>query len=797
MEQSLFQQGFYNADLSNTTNYPVISPVVEILAQQRAGSLSKEDATTRINAFKKQDVRRDLQKYFYQGLISQQYGLHMSRGGSDAAYALFLGYDNNHNHESGDTRQRFTASTQISFQPVKHLILSASLYYTQNQERSNSILNSLTSGGSYSKNLYPYAQLADARGNALAIVKDYRYSFATTAADYGFLNWLYYPLKEKGRSDNTTRFNDIRLVTALQYRVIPGISVEGLYQYQTGATQDRQYYADSSYYARNLINEYSVIGNDGLFTYHIPPGGILNLYNASYTAINGRAQLTAEKRFRGHSISGIAGMEAREVNTETRSDNTLYGYNVENDSYEPVNYTTSYTLYPSQSNAAIPNDFYPDHTINRYRSWFANAAYRYKNLYTFSVSGRIDQANIFGVKTNYKQVPLWSAGGKWDISRESFFHSKWLSVLQLRATYGFTGNLLNNGSAYTMATLSHQTSSPDYSNSFYSIISPGNPGLTWEKTGVVNIGTEFSLFGGRLSGSADYYRKKGTGLIGRQNIPSSTGFSAAMINYAGIQGHGLDLVINSCNINRSFQWNTRALFSFTADKVTQYTAATTTGGAYILKGRPVNSVFTFKWAGLDPATGNPQGYDLTGKVSTDYTSLLLYGPKYLVYSGRSTPAVFGGIRNTFAYKVWSLSVNLSYKLGYYFKRTSINYYQLFYEWQGNKDFDQRWQKAGDEKRTTIPSMPSLPVDPSRDAFYTSSQAVVTKADHIRLQDVALSYDLDKTHCPSLSVKHLQLSLYANNLGLIWRANHYGIDPDYQQAAYVPPKTFSFSIKITL
>jgi hypothetical protein len=71
---------------------------------------------------------------------------------------------------------------------------------------------------------------------------------------------------------------------------------------------------------------------------------------------------------------------------------------------------------------------------------------------------------------------------------------------------------------------------------------------------------------------------------------------------------------------------------------------------------------------------------------------------------------------------------------------------------------------------------------------------VTKADHVRLQDVALSYDLDKTHCPSLPVKHLQLSVYATNLGLIWRANHYGIDPDYQQALYAPPRTFSFCIK---
>jgi TonB-linked SusC/RagA family outer membrane protein len=794
MEKSLFQQGFYNADLSNTTNYPVISPVVEILARQHAGDLSATDATRQIDALKKQDVRKDLQKYFYRGLMNQQVALTMNGGSQHAAYAVFLGYDNNNNHESGDTRQRFTTSTQVSFQPLKNLELTTGLYYNQSKEWNNSMVETITSGGSYSKALYPYAQLADTKGNPLAIVKDYRYSFAATAADHGFLNWLYYPLKEKTLSDNIGHSNDIRFVTGLRYSIVPGISVEELFQYQTGTTQKRQYEADSSYYTRNLINEYSTIESDGSFTYTIPPGGILNLYNASYTALNGRVQLTAEKKFRDHSFSAIAGIEAREVNTETHLDNTVYGYKTENNSYAEVNYTTSYTLYPSQVNAVIPNDFYLDHTTNRYRSWFANAAYRYKRLYTFSVSGRIDQANIFGVQANYQQVPLWSIGGKWAISKERFYAIHWLPSLSLRATYGFTGNLLNNGSAYTMVTLSHQTSGPGYPNSFYFVISPGNPSLTWEKTRVINIGTDFSMFDGRFSGSADYYFKKGTGLIGQQNIPSSTGFSAATVNYGSIQSHGLDLVINSCNINKGFQWSTRVLVSFTADQVTQYTSPTTIGGAYILQGRPVSSLFAFPWAGLDPLTGNPRGYDFTGKVSTDYTSLLSYGPKNLVYSGRSTPAVFGGVRNTFVYKAWSLLVNLSYKLGYYFKRTSVNYYNLFYSWRGNQDFDRRWQQPGDEKFTTVPSVPSLPADRSRDEFYTASQAVVTKADHIRLQDVALSCDLDKTHCPFLPVKHLQLSIYVNNLGLIWRANHYGIDPDYQQVGYVLPRAFSFCIK---
>lgn len=794
-EQSLFRQGFYNSDLSNTTTYPVISPVVEILAQQRAGSLPGEVAASQINELKKQDTRKDLKKYFYQGLVKQQYALNINGGSQQTAYAVSLGYDNNHDNETGNAWQRVTAGTEISVKPLRNLELTGGIHYTQNKKWDNSIVNTITSGGSYTKALYPYARLADAQGNALAIVKDYRYSFAASATQHGFQNWLYYPLKEKERSDNTTLANDARLLAGLQYTVIPGISLEGLYEYQTGITQGHEYDADSSYYTRNLVNEYAAVLNGVFSSSPIPGGGILNLYNASYASVNGRAQVAVEKKSGGHSISGILGLEAREVTTESHSDNTAYGYHLPTDSSTQVSYTTSYTLYPSQAKALIPNQFYLHHTTNRYRSWFGNAAYHYKNLYTFSASGRIDQANIFGVQANYKQVPLWSVGGKWSISRENFFHSNWLSDLEVRGSYGLTGNLLNNGTAYSMATAYCQALDSSYPASYYMITSPGNPSLTWEKVSILNIGTDFSVWNGHLSGNIDYYHKKGTGLIGQQYIPSSTGFSTAMVNYGSILGQGIDVVLRAhTNSSKAFQWNTTFLFSYTTDRVTHYSAATTTGGAYILKDKPVNSLFAFKWAGLDPATGNPQGYDLTGKVSTDYASLLLYGPEYQAYSGRSTPSIFGGFRNTFMYKEWSLSVNLSYKLGYYFKRSSINYYNLLYAWQGNIDYTHRWQQPGDEKFTSVPSVPSLPADKSRDAFYNASEAVVTKADHVRLQDVVVSYDLDKTHYSFLPVKHMQLSLYATNLGLIWKANHYGIDPDYQQATYLPPKIFSFCIK---
>lgn len=788
LEQNLFNQGFYDADLSST-DYPAVSPVVEILAKQRSGALSATDAASQINALRSLDVRKDLKKYFYQDLANQQYALNMSGGSPNAAYTLSLGYDNAASNLVGNNNNRYTVNFLGIFKPLKNLEITGGINYTDSKVYANSVVSSINTAGQYFKAIYPYAQLADAQGNPLPVIKNYRDSFVLAAPGNGLVNWQYYPLVEKDLSDNTTRLYDTRLRGELKYTLLPGISLEGLYQYERGDNEQRVYYAAQSYYARNLVNLYSDPTTTP-YTHNIPGGGILNLYNTAYVSTNGRLQANVNRSFGMHNITALAGVEQREVTGAINNNNTLYGYSPSTDAYQAVVYNTYYSLYPSGA-AAIPNAFYIDHTTNRYRSYFGNASYCYADRYTLSASARIDQANLFGVKTNDKSVPLWSVGGKWTINKESFYDVKWLPSLQLRATYGYSGNLLNNGTAYTTAT--YYSAINSLTPPFYQITSPGNPQLTWEKIGMFNLGVDFATHQNILSGSLEYFHKNGKNLIGTEPVPSSTGFTSTTLNYANMMGQGIDLVVNSKNIRGKFQWSTALLCSYAVDKVTSYNGGSSLS-ATIVPGRPVESLFSLKWAGLDPATGDPQGYDQNGKVSKDYSSLLLVSAQQMVYSGRATPDIFGGLRNTFSYHQVSLCVNLSYKFGYYFRRNSVNYYNLLYSWQGNTDYVNRWQKSGDEKITNVPSLPALPVSSTRDQFYASSQALVTSGNHIRLQDIILSYDLGKTQWHRLPMQHVQISVYASNLGLIWKANKYGIDPDYQQAAYLPPRTFAFSVK---
>jgi hypothetical protein len=212
-------------------------------------------------------------------------------------------------------------------------------------------------------------------------------------------------------------------------------------------------------------------------------------------------------------------------------------------------------------------------------------------------------------------------------------------------------------------------------------------------------------------------------------------------------------------------------------------------------GKPLYALFSYNWAGLDPKNGNPQGY-LNGKVSEDYTGIINnYNPDSLVYNGSARPTVYGSLRNTFSYKGFSLSIMLMYKLGYNFRRPSIglNYTDDISTYM-NADYEKRWQKPGDERKTNVPSL-MYPSNSSRQRFYQYSSILVSKGDHIRLQDVKLSYDFGHLTGRGRFLSHAEIYLYANNLGIIWRSNKFGIDPDNYGwwALHRLPDPFSFSV----
>src|ERR1700759_134951 len=101
----------------------------------------------------------------------------------------------------------------------------------------------------------------------------------------------------------------------------------------------------------------------------------------------------------------------------------------------------------------------------------------------------------------------------------------------------------------------------------------------------------------------------------------------------------------------------------------------------------------------------------------------------MVYNGPANPTIFGSIRNTISKGHFSLSLVISYKLNYYFRKPALSYYGLFNQWNGLGTFSQRWQKPGDERITNVPSLTYAPSS-FRDQFYANSETNVDRADNI-------------------------------------------------------------------
>ena len=585
----------------------------------------------------------------------------------------------------------------------------------------------------------------------------------------------------------------------MRYPAWPDLSSDQLEQ-QQGVQENWQ--GAESYYTRDLINSFTQINRaTGAVFNPVPKGDILDLSNSQLRVHNARGLLHYNKSWARHQLTVIAGGELRQLSNQSHS-NRAYGYSREILTSAPVNYAQTYPNFVRGSQTFIPSNQDFSERLDRFVSLFSNLAYTWDGKYTASLSGRRDASNLFGVATNDKWNPLWSAGISWHLSREGFYRSGALPYLKLRATWGYSGNVDPSLSALT--TLRYMDVSP-YTNTPYAQIDKYyNPELRWEKIGMLNAGIDFQSQNSRVSGCLEYYAKKGRDLFGPAPVDYTVGLNTASItkNVAAMKGHGLDLELRTVNIDKEVQWTTHWNLSHNRDRVTRYYLSTQQGSQYInggqgisgIEGKPVYSVFTYRWGGLDPQTGDPVGF-LKGGESKDYASLVGAATLIsdLVYHGPALPQWYGTLGNTVRWKGLALTAQLNYKFGYYFQRNSISYADLFSKGDGHGDFARRWQKPGDEQATHVPSM-AYPINASRDQFYRGSEVLVSKGDHIRLQYLHLSYEWLKGKSPWLPFSQLEVYGNMQDLGIVWRAGEEGIDPDYRSGIMPPSKSFAVGIR---
>jgi TonB-linked SusC/RagA family outer membrane protein len=789
IEQFLFDKGAYNNVINN--GYGSLSPAVEIMLLNRNGAITQQRRAAMLDSIAMHDNRDDLKKHYYRPSVNQQYQVSINGGGANNKYYVSMGYDKNQANTviNSNDRMSLNASNTVSMLNNKLEVVTGILFTKSNNN---------VDGSAYNPQ-FPYENLSDQNGKALAITRTLRLPYVDTVGKGRLLDWHYKPLEEIQNPSVTQRskVTDYRINVGLSYAILKSLRFSGTYTYDKGLNEQLRRNELTSYYTRDMINTYSQINQTtGVVTYPVPLGDINDNSTSVYYAHYGRAQLNYDQLFNGkHAVNALGGMEIKDYQSNFNS-YTLYGFDQETlaNRNNTINPTVLYPAFYGFGSSRIPLNIASASSTDRYRSYFFNGSYTYDNRYILSASARKDESNLFGVKTNQKGVPLWSAGLAWNISNERFYHFDHFTYLKLRATYGYSGNVNKSVSAYLTAQATGQSNL--WNIPYVTITNPPNPSLRWEQVRNINFGLDFQTKANVLSGSVEYWIKSGFDLIGASPIAQQTGVSIFTGNTANMRGRGVDVALNSNNLKAgSFGWSTQFHFNYNTDKITSYKVkainnASIVSGNYLqpLIGYSYYSLFSYQWRGLD-SQGNPQSV-LNGDISKDYSAISnSTNTSDLKYNGTITPKYYGNIMNNLSWKSLQLSINITYKFGYVFRRPTLLNSTLYSTSTSSvtkyqqADYDKRWQKPGDELITSVPSL-IYPANGLRDVIYAGSSVLIEKGDHIRLQDFRLSYAFSHRY---------QIYTYAANVGVIWKAYAYKIDPDYTEDIPLP-RTLGFGFK---
>lgn len=446
-------------------------------------------------------------------------------------------------------------------------------------------------------------------------------------------------------------------------------------------------------------------------------------------------------------------------------------------------------------------------------SFYGRINYSFNSKYLLQATIRRDGSSAFGKNNRWGTFP--SASLAWRMSEEKFI--KDLNVfddLKFRVGYGVSGNSLGFGAYSAIQTYStsgwfNYTNANGTQNSYHTLAaaSNANPDLKWERTAMLNIGLDFSFFGGRLGGTIEYYDKRTSDLIYTYEVSTNRyPFGTMPANVGDISNKGIEFTINATPIQtKNFSWQTSLNLSHNKNNVesisnSEYSvdyirAADPEIAGYssnadvqrIMEGHPIGTFYTYEWAGYnnqgvsifyvhDPETGERTG-ETTTDPETDRDRTII---------GCAQPDLNLGWSNNFQYKNWNLDLFFTGVFGQ-------DIYNATAEQYSNVSFVK-------EGRNVLKSVAT-----EHRATDTQSQAPsnrwIENGSYFRLSSVSLGYTFGKI---GNWINSLKLYATCNNVFTITgysgrdpEINLGGLEPGMDRRTNYYPRTRSFMIGLNV
>ncbi len=787
----------------------------ELLYANETGTISTEAMNRGLDSLRRIDNRGQIEDLLLQRPVLSQYNINIS-GGTDKIRSLasFM-FEKNKDGFVGNQYNRFMFNFNNQYRPTKFLsfFASASIQYT-NQTSSGATVSEL-------EQLSPYETLLNPDGSYSVNLKGInRQLLATLPTNkLPYQDWSFNLLREVREREFSTEDLNARLQLGMTINIMKGLSFDSKLQYERRKTDYQDYYSENTYFARDLVNYYIdyTPATQTVNKVFLPKGGIQtprqvgnawinNTTNESYVFRN---QLNFDRYFaKKHQVTAIAGFEVSQYEVDNIANPWLYGYYPDKlqSSVPPYGYGSAGNTFKNitGSSGVTLQGGNPiiGWGLDRYVSFYGNAAYTYSRKYTLSGSIRADASNYITDDPSLRWSPFWSVGGSWNVGREDFMRDvAFVDNLALRATYGRNGNaekgtstktLLNMGTSLNATTGTITATISDY----------GNPLLRWEKTTTTNIGIDFALFKGKLAGKIDYYKKNGSDLVGLVTLAAANGTTRQKFNNAKLVNNGIELSLGTrLEIpGTKMEYQTMVTYAYNKNKITDlyYPAIygyEMLGGNAFVQGRPIQPVYSYTYLGMKD--GVPYVAGVKGTPNR-FDDLALHnrglGLQYLNYEGTAIPPHTMSWLNTFRAYGFSLNVLFTGTMGGVYKNPIFNYATLI---GGGKTFVDRFVSEVFAGNPDIPSFPQAN-DPGTyrwDRYGPNLQGLVESSSYIECKEIMLDYTFPTKLSKAVLLEGIRVYAQARNLGLVYRANSRGFHPDWLPGSNRPLRTITLGCNI--
>lgn len=616
------------------------------------------------------------------------------------------------------------------------------------------------------------------------------------------INLDYNPIEEQNRAYSNSNMLSARFMGGGTIELFKGLRFTGTYGYNYTSTATRAVRDENNYDVRVLKTRFTVAPTlTSVPQYYLPQfGGTLGTTNALSKSWTVRNQLTYDRDWDRHQLTAMFAQEARSEQT-VNSNGYFWGWDDAAQTYTLVDALrlqgTIAGVAGSVSGINLLN-LSPDVKelpIARQSSYVASAAYTFDRKYSLNASWRIDESNVFGFDKSAQNKPVYSIGAKWGIGNEEFMKPiNWLNRLDLRLTYGITGNAPRPGQAASFDIFAAKVNINAVNGSGLALETPANSKLTWEITKNYNAGLDFSILNNRLSGTVDVYLKNTSNLIGIVLTSPLSGYASVTGNFGDLQNKGIDIGLNSVNVrNRNFAWSSSLILGYNKNKVTKLNInnVPTTGAGLVgtsftqgrtqIVGQSLYSLYAYDYAGLN-AAGDPQIRLADGTVTADPNVSL---PADILRMGVTQAPLSAGLGNNFQYRSFNLSVNMIYNAGHVIRDPRVNTATGVIA--GNTyqaGFLERWKNSGDENRTDIPRyVANSSINAERDLnYYNQGSTRILSADYLKIRDISLSYALPLAVARKINAQSITVRCNVNNL-LLWTANDLNFDPEVNRTEF--------------